>query len=72
MTDKRLDVTNVEEHEDGSATLSFDMDSETAEIVSSLGLKFLLYCGAYGLSTEEALKVIAKNGKFERWGDTQD
>jgi len=72
MTDKRLDVTDVEEHEDGGATLSFDMDSETAEIVSGIGLKFLLYCGAYGLSTEEALRIIQENGNSEGWGNTQD
>jgi len=72
MTDKRLDVTDVEEHEDGGATLSFQMDSETAEMVSSIGLEFLLYCGAYGLSTEEALRIIQENGKFEGWSDTQD
>jgi len=72
MTDKRLYVTDKEEHEDGSATLSFVMDSETAELVSSLGLQFLLYCGAHGLSTEEALRIIQENGKFERWGDKQD
>jgi hypothetical protein len=72
MTDNRLDVTDVEEHEDGSATLSFVMDSETSEIVSSLGLQFLLYCGAYGLTTEEALRIIQENGNSEGWGDTQD
>lgn len=72
MTDKSLEVIDVKEHEDGSATLSFDMDSETAEIVSSLGLKFLLYCGAYGLSTEEALRIIQENGNPEGRGDTRD
>ena len=72
MTDKRLDVTDVEEHEDGSATLSFVMDSETAEMVSSIGLEFLLYCGAYGLSTGEALRIIQENGNSEGWADTEE
>jgi len=41
-------VTNLTEHEDGSATVEFDMDDTTAALAQELGLKLLLYCGATG------------------------
>lgn len=43
-----MKVTNLTEHEDGSATVEFDMDDTTAARVQELGLKLLLCCGATG------------------------
>ena len=47
-----MKVTALTEHEDGSATCTFDLDDKTAALAQELGLKLLLYCGATGTSTE--------------------
>ena len=44
----QLKVTNLTEHEDGGATIEFDMDDTTAALAQELGLKLLIYCGATG------------------------
>ena len=41
-----IETVKVVEHEDGSATYTFDMTDEMSDICGSLGLKLLLYCGA--------------------------
>ena len=43
-----MKVTALTEHEDGSATVEFDMDDTTAALAQELGLKLLIYCGATG------------------------
>ena len=50
MTDEvgHMKVTDVFEHEDGGATIKFDMDDTTAALAQELGLKLLIYCGATG------------------------
>ena len=41
-----IETVRVVEHEDGSATYTFDMTDEMSDICGSLGLELLLYCGA--------------------------
>ena len=53
-----IQVTDVIEHEDGSCTMSFDMDYETTKSMAQIGLRFVLWCAAAQMSTEEALKMI--------------
>lgn len=53
-----LDLKDVVEHEDGSATYKFDVNEEGAVVVAELGLKLLLYCGLTGISTEEVFDMI--------------
>ena len=53
-----IEVTNVIEQEDGSCIMSFDMDSETVASMAQIGLKFVLWCAAAQMGTEEALKMI--------------
>ena len=50
MTDEvgHMKVTNLTEHEDGGATIEFDLDDATAALAKELGLKLLLYCGVTG------------------------
>ena len=50
MTDEvgQMRVTKLTEHEDGGATIEFDMDDTTAALAQELGLKLLIYCGATG------------------------
>ncbi len=53
-----IEVTSVIEHEDGSCTMSFDMDAETTKSLAQIGLRFVLWCTAAQMSTEEALDSI--------------
>lgn len=55
----RIKVMDVVEHpEDGSATYTFEADGGSQKVLSELGIKFLLYCAAAGISTEDALANI--------------
>jgi hypothetical protein len=51
MTDEEvgtMKVTDLTEHEDGSATIEFELDNTTTALAQELGLKLLIYCGATG------------------------
>ena len=63
MTNKvgQMKVTNVTEHEDGGATIEFDMDDTTAALAQELGLKLLIYCGATGTDIEYVFDTILGN-----------
>lgn len=59
--EKKLDemkVTELSEHEDGSATCTFDLDDKTAAFAQELGLKLLIYCGATETSIDYVFKSI--------------
>jgi hypothetical protein len=56
-------VTDVVEHEDGSATYTFDIDDVSSKKITELGLEFILTCAAYGLDIHKAFKVLADYGK---------
>ena len=53
-----MKVTALTEHEDGSATCTFDLDDTTASLAQELGLKLLIYCGATGTSTDYVFRDI--------------
>ena len=53
-----MKVTALTEHEDGSATCSFDLDDKTAALTQELGLKLLIYCGATGTSIDYVFNSI--------------
>ena len=65
MTDElaMIVVTEVTEHEDGSATYTFDIDDVSSKKITELGLEFILTCAAYGLDIHDALIVISDYGK---------
>jgi hypothetical protein len=56
-------VRDVVEHEDGSATYTFDMDSASAKMITEVGLEFILTCAAYRLNIQDALSLIVDAGK---------
>jgi hypothetical protein len=53
-----MKVTNLTEHEDGSATVEFDMDDTTAALAQELGLKLLIFCGATGTNVDYVFDSI--------------
>jgi len=76
-----IEITEVEEHEDGSATYGLDVDEETAVFMAQLGLTFALYCGALGKSTDQVLSEMLQQiddrnteieetiaGRFDEYG----
>ena len=56
-------ITDSVEHEDGSATYTFDMDDASTKKITELGLEFILTCAAYGVDIQDALTHISELGK---------
>ena len=63
MTLAMIVVTDVVEHEDGSATYTFDIDKDSSKKITEIGLQFILTCAAYGLDIHDALTYIMWLGK---------
>ena len=53
-----IEVVEVVNHEDGSATYTFDMTKNLSLICGELGLKLLLFCGALEKSPEYAFELL--------------
>lgn len=53
-------VADTVEHEDGSATYSFDLNDEAAKKLTELGLEFVLYCAAHELDLQYVLDNLEK------------
>ena len=51
-------VTEVQEHEDGGATITFDLDVGARKALTNLGLQFVLHCAAAGVDMQTALDSI--------------
>jgi len=60
--DSVIQVTEVKEHEDGSATYQFDMDHGSAGVMAGYGIRLMVYCATYGLDVEEAFKAVKAAG----------
>jgi len=55
-----IEVSDVKEHDDGSATYTFDMDQESSDLITEVGLKLILLCGAADIPTEEVFDYLRK------------
>lgn len=68
MGDKlfQIIVDKVTEHEDGSATYSFDMNNAAVRSMAMYGLDLILRCAAYGVGIQDALDNISTLGDKER------
>jgi len=51
-----MEVLDIIEHEDGSATYQFDMTAEENEAMCRNGILWAIVCGCTGLTIEEAMK----------------
>lgn len=54
-----VNVLDIEDQEDGSSLITFDLSQEALKSMAQYGLKFVLYCGAYDVSIPEAFNRIA-------------
>jgi hypothetical protein len=57
MTTK-IELLAVEEHEDGSMTVSLDMDEEGKNLLIKEGLMVITFCGIYKVDLDEVGKAI--------------
>lgn len=64
MTDT-VRIVSVEEHEDGSATYTMDLEGDLLSYVSSIGLKVILYCAVVGMKCEDVFDLILKANKHD-------
>jgi len=53
-----IGVGEVKEHEDGSATYTFVMDDAASKEITTIGIKFILYCGVAEVNVQDALDWI--------------
>lgn len=60
MTEGRIKVTGIKEHENGSATYKFKCDADTKEFLAELGIEFTLHCAAYGWDIQDALDHLER------------
>ena len=64
MTGK-IGVEDVEEHEDGSATFTVQLDDDVREMLASEGLKLVLYCAAAKLDMQVVYDFIEDHIRYE-------
>jgi len=57
MTTK-IELLGVEEHEDGSMTVSLEMDEEGRNLLIKEGLMVITFCGIYKVDLDEVGKAI--------------
>ncbi len=60
-----LGVETLEEHEDGSATYKFHMDTHTRGLLAEEGLKLTLYCAAANLDMQVVYDFIEDHMRYE-------
>jgi len=54
----RLELAEVEHHENGDATYKFDMDEDAAKYVAQEGMKLMLYCGVSKVNMQDVYDWI--------------
>lgn len=59
-----MEVVNVVEHGDGSATFEFHIDEETNYLCCSEGLKLILYSGMFNIPLDEIYSLIVERAKY--------
>ena len=59
MERHRIEIIKTIEHEDGSCTMTIDMDEDVQKIMVSYGIKFALACAAYNITVDEAYDRLA-------------
>jgi hypothetical protein len=64
-----MEVRDIIEHEDGSATYQFDMNAQEHDAMCRNGILWAIVCGATGLTVD---KVIAEYLSTEAPEETQE
>ena len=72
MTKHYLAVEKVVEHEDGSATYTFDMSNDTRDMFVSEGVRLILMCAVAEISVEDAFDMLHDIAKVKLDESQQD
>ena len=67
-----LVVEKVVEHEDGSATYTFDMSASTRDLFVNEGIKLTLMCAAAGIGVGDAFDMLHDIVKSNLKGDNHE
>ena len=60
-----LEISDVTEHEDGSATFEFTMDDKTKTLLAEVGLEVTIRCAAFGVDLQYLYDWIESHGVIE-------
>jgi len=63
MTKGDVEVLDIEDQEDGSSIITFDLSQEATKSMAQYGLKFVLFCAAYDVTIDEGFNRIAGRTK---------
>jgi len=66
-----IEIQEVLEHEDGSATYTFDMDEKAHKKLAELGLELAMTCVAYEMDIQEAMDHIRWLGVSKEVNDEE-
>lgn len=61
-----IGVETVEEHEDGSATYTFQMDAHARGLLAEEGLKLVLYCAAARMDMQLVYDFIEDHIRYNK------
>jgi hypothetical protein len=71
MSDFTITVVDVQEHEDGGATYSFQLDEKAKTKLANIGLEFIVTCAATETDIQDALTGIIWLSKSEPEGEDE-
>lgn len=60
----RIQFVEEKTKEDGSSLMTFEVDAAATKLISSVGLRFIVTCAAYGLDLEDGFKAISDRGEY--------
>lgn len=49
---------------DGTANMTFEVDEAATKLISSVGLRFIVTCAAYGLDLEDGFRAVSDRGEY--------
>ncbi len=64
-TEGTLEISDVTEHEDGSATFEFTMDDETKTLLARVGIEVTIRCAAFKVDLQDVYDWIESHGVIE-------
>lgn len=60
-----IEVVNVVEHEDGSATYSIEMSEEEKEIFAKAGIRFSIILAGFNITENELFNILKEREENE-------
>lgn len=61
----KIVVTEVTEHEDGSATFQLDMDDDSTLKLAQLGVELIIYCAAADMDIQDVFDWMLDQAKLK-------